>query len=131
MDDSKLNTSPRKTMNSRQAKWLVTHPKSMMQYQATRRLPRLVTPQSPLIDLLEKIPPRDRLRIRGARLHSDLGYQSGAVFPTLEALYQWIKPANEMVGGEPFPAESFRLKGFRRALTLDDLKPHCSAWLTR
>jgi len=116
-------------MNSKQAKWIATHPKAMMDFQARGKLPRMFRPESPLISLLDSIHPRDRACIRGVRLSPALGYQCGHQFHTAEQLYRWLKPQPEMIEGEPFPAESFRNKAFRKRLTLEDLKPHCAKWL--
>jgi hypothetical protein len=81
-----------------------------------------------LITLLETIPPRLRLRIRGVRLSPALGYQTGRQFHTAEQLLKWLKPDQQMLQDRSWPAESFRHKGFRKTLTLDDLKAHSAAW---
>lgn len=115
-------------MNSRQASWIARHPKALMDYQTQGKLPRMVRPDSPLITLLESINPRDRLRIRGVRLSPKLGYQTAQQFQNAEQLYRWLKPRPEMIEGEPFPAESFRIKRFAKRLVSDDLKDHCAKW---
>lgn len=115
-------------MNARQAKWIARHPKAQMEYRVSGKVPRIIYPNSPLIRLLESMGPRDRLAIRVVRLSPRLGYQTGQQFHTAEQLYRWLKPSSEMIEGEPFPAESFRIKSFLRPLTLADLKAHSAQW---
>ncbi|WP_166256362.1 hypothetical protein [Marinobacter salicampi] len=116
-------------MNSRLANWIASHPKALMDYKIQGKLPRMLRPESPLISLLESIHPRDRQRIRGIRLSPELGYQTGQQFHNAEQLYRWLKPQAEMIEGEPFPAEAFRIKRFSKRLTLADLKDNCAKWL--
>lgn len=79
---------------------------------------------SPLIRLLESMPPRERLAWRGIRLHEDLGYLPAGTFETAAQLLRFLKPREWLVGGESTPAESRRLKAFQRPLTRADLRPH-------
>lgn len=111
-------------MNSKQARFLARNPRAMMQYKTTGRLPQIYRPRSPLIDLLETMSPRERVELRGIRLSPALGYQTGQTFANAEQLYRFVKPQAEMIEGEPFPAESMRIKRFTKRLTLDDLKDH-------
>ena len=77
------------TITHLQMKELARNPSAYMRYQATGKLPPTVTPSSPLIDLLEAIPPRVRLRIRGVRIAPALGYQTARQFHTAEQLLKW------------------------------------------
>lgn len=115
-------------MNSRQMRYLATNPRAMMEFRATGRLPRMVTPGSPLITLLESLSPRDRQAIRGVQLHPSLGYLGGIRFHTAEQLYRWLKPAPQMLEHESWPAESYRDKRFSRKLRLSDLRPFVADW---
>ncbi|MGP9551754.1 MULTISPECIES: hypothetical protein [Halomonas] len=116
------------TITHLQMKELARNPSAYMRYQATGKLPPTVTPSSPLIDLLEAIPPRVRLRIRGVRLAPALGYQTARQFHTAEQLLKWLKPDQEMLQSRSWPAESYRIKRFTKRLIIDDLKPHCASW---
>ena len=109
-------------MNSKQMRHLMRRPEAMMRHQMTGQLPRMVTPRSPLIDLLERMGPRERLRYRGIRLNPDLGYHCGFQFHTGEQLLRWAKPDAQMLENESWPAESYRDKRFNKPLTVDDLK---------
>jgi hypothetical protein len=115
-------------VTQKQIQYLARNPRAYLQFQATGRLPATVRPSSPLITLLEAIPPRLRMQIRGVRLSPDLGYLNGMQFHTVEQLLRWLKPGAEMLVSESWPAESCRDKRFRRRLTLKDLKPHCASW---
>ena len=79
-------------MHPKQMKHLMRRPQAMMRHQMTGQLPRMITPRSPLIDLLERMGPRERLRFRGVRLHPDLGYHCGLQFHNGEQLLRWLKP---------------------------------------
>lgn len=106
-------------MNSRMIRHLLSHPAEMVRFQATGRLPKPVRPASPLIDLLESLTPHERLAIRGLRVSRELGYDGSRVFANAEQALNWLKPAPEVFG--VVHAESWRLKGFHRQLTLADL----------
>jgi len=96
-----------------------------MRYQATGELPHVIQPDSPLIRLLENIPPRDRLQFEGVTLTNDLGYlATSAHFRTAAQLLRWLKP-DEWMEPASWPAESRRIKSFHNTLTLDDLAKHC------
>ena len=101
---------------------LLSNPDAYARFQATGELPQGVTPISPLIALLEEITQRSRIRIRNIHLHPQLGYLSGARFSNAELLLRWLKPAAVMYG--PWPAESARIKQFRRTLCIQDLHRH-------
>jgi hypothetical protein len=96
-----------------------------MKQQMTGQLPRMITPRSPLIDLLESMGPRERLRHRGVRLNPALGYHCDLQFHTCEQLLRWLKPEAQMLENESWPAES-RDKRFNQPLSADDLKPFCA-----
>lgn len=111
-------------MHPKQMKHLMRRPQAMMKHQMTGQLPRMVTPRSPLIDLLERMGPRERLRYRGVQLNPALGYHCGFQFHTGEQLLRWLKPDEQMLESESWPAESYRNKRFNRPLSVDDLKQY-------
>lgn len=115
-------------ITQRQIQHLARNPGAYLQFQTTGRLPATVRPSSPLISLLESIPPRLRLQIRGVHVGPNLGYLGGPQFHSAEQLLKWLKPAQEMLVCQSWPAESRRDKRFQRRLTLKDLKPYCAAW---
>lgn len=115
-------------ITNKQIKYLATHPHAHLQFKATGRLPATVRPASPLISLLESIPPRLRIELRGLKLHGSLGYLTQMQFHNAQQLLHWLKPATEMLASESWPAESYRDKRFRRELKLKDLKPFCASW---
>jgi hypothetical protein len=106
---------------------MMRSPRAMMDFQLRGRLPDMVTPSSPLITLLRSIPPAKRVRIRGIRLHPDLGYQCTMQFHNGEQLLNWLAP-NDYLRPDSWPAESFRIKQFSRRLTVEDLKVRCADW---
>lgn len=115
-------------MHTKQARAITRNPKAAMRFHMTGKVPRLVTPQSPLITLLETYTPRDRLQMVGVRLLPNLGYTGGMTFRNAEQLYRWLKPAPQMLEGECWPAESRRIKRFQKRLTEDELIQSCAQW---
>ena len=113
-------------MDSRTMNRLAKNPRDMMRYQTTGRLPQTKTPDSPLIRLLESIPPRERLRYQGILVSRELGYNANFRFTNAEQLLKWIKPSDRMFADEPFPAESRQIAGFNKPLTIEDLKAACT-----
>ncbi len=109
---------------AKQLHLLATRPSAYARFVTTGRLPRGVRPQSPLIDLLRALAPRDRLSIRGVVVDARLGYQGRRQFHDAQQALNWLAPSDEVFGF--FPAESWRIKQFQRALTLDDLVANCS-----
>lgn len=88
----------------------------------TGKLPDVVSPESPLIDLLESIEAPDRGMIWNVTLNPALGYQCTRAFPTAKALYEFLKPAEYMYG--VWEAERLRIKEYTRAIRLEDLLLH-------
>jgi|GEM_PF-4636942 len=82
---------------------------------------RTIRPASPLIELLSAISPRDRAAIKGLKVGPNLGYLGSRQFHTAEQALRWVKPHDEMLDIETWPAESWRDKRFSRELTIDDL----------
>lgn len=115
-------------MNSRLLHRLVTRPQDMIRYQATGALPRTYRPDSPLIRLLEEIPPRKRSLYQGVRLTPELGYQCDFRFHNAEHLLCWLKPEQEMFEDQAPPSASRRIPGFRKALSLEDLERACASY---
>jgi hypothetical protein len=117
------------SMSSKQIQYMMRRPEALMKYQATGQLPRVhKAPSSPLIELLEKLPPRLRAQIRGVRLNPRLGYHTGHQFHTAEQLFHWLRPERELIGNQTTSSESYRDKRFVRRLTLEDLMPFCASW---
>lgn len=115
-------------MHPKQLRAITRSPKAMMRYQTTGQVPRMVVPRSPLIELLEKYTPRDRLEMRGVRLVPALGYAVGMTFCNAEQLYRWLKPSPRMLENEAWPAESHRIKQFHKTLAEQDLIQFCQHW---
>jgi len=107
---------------------LATNPVAHARFAATGRLPATVTPNSPLIEVLERISPRDRAQISGLTIGPELGYQGRRTFHTAEQALRWLKPHSEMLEDESWPAESWRIKRFARELRLDQLLQHAASW---
>lgn len=113
-------------MNPRALRHALRHPAQFVRFQATGKLPRGTRPGSPLIDLLESLTPRERAGIHGLKVDARLGYAGSRFFHSAEQALRWLKPHDEMF--ESWPAESWRDKQFRKALTIDDLAA-CAARL--
>jgi hypothetical protein len=108
-------------INSRILHRIAVDPVARIRLITTGRLPGTVKPASPLIDLLERITPRDRALIRGLRVGPDLGYLGSRMFHTAEQALRWLKPHTEMIEGQIWPAESCRIKNFQRVLHIEQL----------
>lgn len=116
-------------MRNKQMQHLMRNSKAMMDFQMTGRLPRAQAPSSsPLIALLELLPPRLRQELRGIKVHPKLGYNTCHQFNNAEQLLNWLKPSQQFYGNQSHPAESLRIKHFSSPLTLGDLKPYCASW---
>lgn len=115
-------------MNGKMSKYLMTHPKAMMDYQATRRLPQVRKPlNTPLRELLMSMGPRERMQYRGIRLSPKLGYNGNMRFDNGEQLLNWLgSPYEELIGQESLPSESWAIRNFRQKLTKEDLASHCA-----
>lgn len=115
-------------MDSKTMRRLATRPQDMVRYQTTGKLPRTYRPDSPLIRLLEEIPPRKRSLYQGIRLTPDLGYQCDFWFGTAEQLLRWLKPDEEVFEDQAPPSASRQIRGFRKTLTLVDLEKACASY---
>lgn len=113
-------------MNSKQAQRLARDPRAMMRFQATGKPPEMVRLDSPLIQLLEKIPRRYRHCFVGIKLGPELGYARSLEFRDADQLLRWIKPAPEVFADRPGPGEQARLKHFHQPITLDAFERHCT-----
>lgn len=82
-------------------------------------------PTSPLIRLIESIPPKERGRYRNIRLSPALGYRSGARFMNAQHLLYWLKPHKRMPVGSSWLADQVKMQWFRKNLTVYDLLAHC------
>ncbi len=105
---------------------LATRPSAYARFVTTGRLPRGTRPQGPLIDLLRKLDPRERLSIRGVVVDARLGYLGRRQFHDAQQALNWLAPADEVF--DAFPAESWRIKNFQRGLVLQDLAANCSVF---
>lgn len=110
--------------NSQKYRELARNPRAFMEYQRTGNLPQGVRPDSPLIRLIESIPPAKRGQYVGVVVSDKLGYTGRRVFHDAHQALNWLKPSAEVFGS--FPAESHRLKHFSKTLTLADLSACCS-----
>lgn len=108
-------------VTSKQLHRIATNPRDYVRFVSTGRLPRFVRPQSPLIDLLEQIAPRDRCAIRRLTVGVALGYTGSRTFDSAEQALNWVRPREEMLDGESWPAQSWLDRRFAKRLTLDDL----------
>lgn len=105
----------------KQMRAIARRPADYARFVCTGQLPRTVTPTSALITLLEKVSPRDRAQIVGLTVGPDLGYSGSRQFHTAEQALRWMKPAQEMLENESWPAESWRNKRFGRTLHIEDV----------
>lgn len=105
----------------KQLRAIARRPADHARFLLTGRLPRTVRPASPLITLLERIAPYDRIRIIGLKVGPELGYAGSRHFHTAEQALRWIRPSLEMLEGEYWPAESWRMKHFTHELHIEDL----------
>lgn len=106
---------------AKQMRAIARRPADHARFMLTGRLPRTVRPSSPLITLLEKISPRDRAQIAGLTVGPELGYAGSRQFHTAEQALRWIKPSAQMLEHESWPAESWRIKHFNKALHIENL----------
>lgn len=110
-------------MNNDQQRYLIRNPKAMMLYRYTGKLPNIDYSKGPLIETLRRIPPSMRCQIKGVRINETLGYVGERRFHTLEQAFQWLMPSC------PSPnniSESWRIKRFTRAMTIDTIFSQCS-----
>lgn len=108
----------------RQIQHMLRRPALMARFHLTGQLPRGIRPQSPLIDVIQKIAPRDRLRMMGFRVDPSLGYSGSRQFHNVAQGLRWLAPEEEVF--ESFPAESWRIKNFRQRLTFEDVAKCCA-----
>lgn len=113
--------------SSRQIKRIATNPTAYMRFVSSGKLPETTRPSSPLITLLEHLSPHERQLIRGLTVDPSLGYSGSRVFSSADAALRWASPVQEMVEGEPWPAESWRIKAFQGPLYLEDLLQKASS----
>ena len=109
---------------SRQIQHMLRRPSLFMRFRATGQLPQGVRPQSPLIDALNRISPRDRMRMTGMTVDRGLGYNGSRRFHTVEQALHWLAPEPEVF--DAFPAESWRIKNFGRYLSFEDVARCCA-----
>lgn len=110
---------------TKQIQHMMRHPAEYMRFRATGQLPKGIVPKSPLLDILNRIPPRDRARMLGFEIDPGLGYAGRRQFQTVEQAMRWLAPDSEVFGS--FPAESWRIKGFSARLSFDDVAAHCAS----
>lgn len=97
---------------------LARHPKQMIDFQMTGKLPKFAEPSSPLITLLLSIPPAERRLITAVKVGQRLGYTSQNTFQNVSQALNWLKPS---YSAESYPSQSHQDKRFNRVLTIDDL----------
>lgn len=110
---------------------LATRPSDYLKFQSTGRLPELVTPRSPLIDLLRAIAPRDRAAIVGVTVDPRVGYVGSRQFANAEQALNWAAPRHDILEGDSWPAEACRIKHFAGPLHLEDLLECASGYPER
>ena len=115
-------------MNGRMMHKLATNPRLMAKVVSTGRMPIEVRVTSPLIEFLERMPARERERVRGIRLSFKLGYGTGAKFHNGEALLRWLKPFDTALETESWPAETCRVKAFRGPVKMGDFLACCDVF---
>ena len=116
-------------MDSKTINYLVKHPAALLKFQMTGKVPTLShKAASPLISLLESIPPRDLIDIKGVTINSSLGYTGSRVFSNAHQALHWVKP--QYVAAS-HPADSWRIKSFYKTLTIDDLRRNCKSFPQR
>lgn len=77
-------------------------------------------PPSPLIELLEAVPARERVQYVGLKVGPELGYRGVRTFRSAEAAFKWLRPQR------PDGYElSWRDRRFCRRLTRQDLAACC------
>lgn len=99
-----------------------------MRFATTGQLPRTVEPRSPLIDLLLAISPRDRCAIVGLKVDDALGYSGSRMFHSAEAALRWVRPSEEMLESQSWPAKSYRIKRLVAPLSLQALLAKASSF---
>lgn len=112
--------------SSRQHHRIATNVGAYIRFITTGALPECVRVRSPLITLLESIPPRERLQIRGLRVGPALGYTGSRQFHTAAQALSWCRPDSEVFTS--WPAESWRDKRFNEKLYLEDLQAACASF---
>lgn len=81
----------------------------------------LLVPESPLFQLLDRIPADERFRISGITLGPKLGYSVKLYFSNADELHKWLMP-RQVVTNTFWRAHALRVKGFDRTLGIDDLE---------
>jgi hypothetical protein len=105
-----------------------------MRFQCTGELPRMVNPTGPLIAVLQKLTPRERIAIVGLQVDGDLGYSGSRVFRSAEAALRWCAPDSKMLANESWPAESWRIKRFTAEISITDVlakASHVPDWVQK
>lgn len=83
---------------------LATDSKAMMEFKTRGRLPRMRDPlKTPLWELLNKIPVRDRMAMELVTLSPKLGYNIKSDFRNAEMLFQWLGGRSQMLSTSTLP----------------------------
>ena len=104
--------------------YMLRHPARYERFLRTGRIPEGVRPQSPLITAIKRIAPIHRVRMIGFTVNPALGYQGSRQFHTVAQALLWLEPSDEVFG--VFPAESWRIKAFDKAINFDDIAQRCT-----
>lgn len=110
-------------IDSKTLNHLIRHPEKMIDFHLTGRTPQLAEPKSPLITLLQSIPPAERRLVTAVRIGPTLGYNANTTFQNASQALNWLKPN---YSAESYPSESRQDRRFQRALTIDDLAKHAN-----
>jgi hypothetical protein len=108
---------------SKQMRILATRPHELVRYMTSGKLPAMVRPQGPLIDLLLQIRHEDLVALRQISVGPELGYFGRRTFETAAHALRWIRPDDEVYG--TFPADSHRNKSRTAPVYLEDLLEAC------
>jgi hypothetical protein len=113
-------------MNSKQMRELIRNPIAYQQFLRLGKVPELVCPEGPLINVLKSMTPRERLAVVGLTVGPALGYQGSRIFNNAEQALRWCAPESQILAGRSWPAESWRIKSFHQKLCIGDVLKHAT-----
>lgn len=116
-------------MHNKQIKRISTDPKSGMDYLTSKKVPAMTSPTpSPLWQLLNSIPPRLLVEIKGVQLNPKLGYNNGQKWQNAAQLFNWLGGTNQRGSWESSPADSYIDRRFKKRLKINDLLLQSSSY---
>ena len=111
-------------MDARTVHYLARNPRALLNYQRTGKLPDMRVPTSPLITLIDTIPRRYHGLIRNVTIGPTLGYSRRWHHVTLAHALRWLRP-DSPTPIDSVASERFRIKGYQKSLTIQDLAACC------